>query len=327
MSSHSLRRNYNDPKTVQTKHLRTRRPIYDVDHQKLIEFGQMAYKGVRGHKPKFRYGPGLMGNYLSHSGDHVVRSYARRKRAPKKFGTKVRRAALKLSESKRLTNSLEINASLASLTMFRHEVFQRLRHARTQAANSEEGHALIAERFMQGAHCFIRGAKIDIRITNLSTTNPTDVRVFCGWRKGNQVRQSDGLKNSLAIFKDSRDKEGSRQLNETDAVSRGVLWRAIYTPIDKSDFHLEKEFKLRLGPSQSTEDHAGDDFKILKWWWEMQNKKLSTNSTIDSTGTDLQWEKACSFYPVVYVYHASPTVGGTGNIFYEISSQLYWRDP
>jgi len=257
-------------------------------------------------------------------------SYRRGRRM--RAGTKVRKHALGLFEGKRKLEIVRSNPAVAARFITRLNLLENFGAGITVPTGGDS----IVSSVFAGRECFIRGFKMNWLISNLSPTQPVDVRIICGWRN---INAYDGLNISAdvsAIFKNTTNKKAPVKLDETAHGSStadngdNAYWMLGNAPISKKHFHCEKDITFRLGPTAIEQEQLfGSNVKRLSFWWELNNKRFQVKKSLLSTAATADLESNANWWPVVYYYHTTPLTTGTGpaSVDYNKSWQCFYKDP
>jgi len=269
--------------------------------------------------------------------NRVVNRKRYRRRRKLRYGTKIRKQALGLFEGRRLVVvQTYLNAApVAARAIGRVPLTVPLTNPTSDISlNASE----VVQKTMSGVSCFLRGFKINMLMSNESTTTPVDVRIICGWRKfySNVDTAPNTNFNRFHIFKNTITKRAPVQLDDTANGSTGgtsstqdvyMLGKA---PLSSKYFHCEKDFSFRLGPNNTTaEEIFGSNIKRLSFWWDLKNKQYRLKAALAPGATESQAEQAASFFPCVYFYHTTPLQpnAATADVNYYMSHTIYWKDP
>jgi len=292
--------------------------------KKMPQLHRRRYGGTKKRRAGYRSASQRAGAY---NPVHYRRTGRRRRRYRKlRWGTKVRKQALGLFEGKRNVVAKEEKPAFAQNTLWRVEMFEPFV---TDVAGTEIGD--IKSNEFSGRVIHIRGIKFNLWMFNKTVTHPVVVRVICGWRKVYaDIGTAGHAINRNSIFKNTDTGERARNLTECAAWQRNVTWRQHQIPIDKQAFKVEKDMTIHLGPSdKEDEQNHGNALKQFSFWWEMNNRKLTTRVDIDSADDTETRLKKLSYNPVVMVYHCNPEVGTdvTSLVDYKYDYCVYWKDP
>jgi len=305
--------------------------------------------------PKSRYHGGSYGGRSS-GGNRIVNRKrfrrGRRRGRRLRWGTRVRREALKLGEGLRYTERNSA-VSVDRNDPVRYRFFEQLRTAVGsdvgtsieqfgQSVVGQDGAAAtsVSGTVMTGLKAKMRGVKVNMMFVNQwndSAAVPPavkrgaiDVRIICGWRKGNQsiVHTNAG---DLAIFRNKGNTESGLNLANTEPNKEGRPWDTMKASLDKQKYVFAKDMVFRLGPNSvdgTIDTPYGPFAKKVSFWWEFNNKELSLLRGEASPG-DL-FQQRCNWYPMMWIYHTPAFAAvGAGKAFveYNVSWRLYWRDP
>jgi len=319
--------------------------------------GRNLYNDFKFEKvmPKSRYHGGSYGGRSS-GGNRIINRKrfrrGRRRGRRLRWGTRVRREALKLGEGLRYTER-NTAISVDRNDPVRYRLFAQLRTAvGSDVATSIEqlGESTIGQQgnssvsasgtLMTGLKAKMRGVKINMMFVNqwndTDATPPAvqrgamDVRIICGWRKGNQsiVHTQQG---DLTIFKNKGNTESGLQLANTEPLREGRPWDSMKASLDKQKYIFAKDMVFRLGPNSQSgtiDTPYGPFAKKVSFWWEFNNKELSLLRGEPNSG-DL-FQQRCNWYPMMWIYHTpafADVAAGKAFCEYNVSWRLYWRDP
>jgi len=332
--------NYGDPKHVSPKRGRGKRGSSSVvitpdRNQMPLRRRYSGKRSRRGHH-------GSAATYRAGASNPIVYRRSRKRRGRRRrlrWGTKVRKQALGLFEGKRYVTPLATQNDVASSEVQRIALLPGLLRDFDKDTHDDvpglvdvsqpQGSATIATSKFKGLQFMIRGCKFNMLVKNESLILPIVVRVICGWRRtyADMGGTAMGV-NTLHIFRNTDDKTRMVPLNLTAAAQRGAAWRNINAPIDKTAFHVEKDFSFHLGPKDANEEQVhGSAVKSISFWWEMRNKRMNFISDLLPTDSALDKENKMTWYPVVMFYHQSPESGAAvvADYFYDFC--VYYKDP
>jgi len=335
---------YSDPKHVSPKRQSGKRGSSSViitpDRQQMPL--RRRYNGTRSrrgyHASRATYRAGA-GNPIVHR----KLGKRRRRRRRLRWGTKVRRSALGLFEGKRYVQPLAVQSNVLANAVQRIALLPGL--IRNFDKDTQDnvgaptdvsqpmGSQTIQTAKVTGLQCMIRGCKFNMLVTNEGELNPVVVRMICGWRRtyADMGGTAMGV-NTLHIFRNTDDKTKMVPLNLTAAAQRGAVWRNPNAPIDKTAFHVVKDFTFHLGPKGSTttpneEAIHGNNTKSLSFWWEMHNKRMNFISDLLPGDSALDKENKMTWYPVVIFYHSCPENAIEPFCTYSYDFCVYYKDP
>ena len=247
-------------------------------------------------------------------------------------GTRVRKHALGLFEGKRKLEVVRTNPAVAARLVTRINLLENFGAGVTVPSGGDN----IVESVFAGRECFVRGFKMNWLISNLSATQPVDVRLICGWRNINAYDTLNISSDTSAIFKNTTNKKAPVKLNETAHGSSVTLngdnayWMLGNAPISKKHFHCEKDMTFRLGPTAIEQEQVfGSNVKRISFWWELNNKRFQVKKSLLSTAATADLESNANWWPVVYYYHTTPLATGTqaATVDYNKSWQCFYKDP
>jgi len=286
---------------------------------------------------------GSMATYKAGASNPVVyrrRGKRRRRRRKLRWGTRVRKAALGLYEGKRYVQPVAVQNNVAAGTLQRIALLPGLLQNTDKDTHDDVidptdvsqplGVSTIATSKITGLEFLIRGAKINMLVTNDTVTQPVVVRVICGWRRtfADMGETAMGV-NTLHIFKNTDNKTRMVPLNLTAAAQRNAEWRNVNAPIDRKAFYVAKDFSFHLGPKAAAEEAVhGNNTKSISFWWEMRNKRMQFISDLLPTDSALAKENKMTWYPVIMFYHQSPESNAAGIVVdYTYDFCVYYKDP
>ena len=305
------------------------RQLYDSWERSRVPPHRPQNVGV--NMPRPQGGSGYAG-YRSGRFNRIIsrkRGRSRGRRRKLRFGTQVRKQALGLFEGKRYGRVQAFNGVLSNV-MSRFEPMDLMTTYETPAADTAQGMLTIPTGLRQGLKIFVRGIRIQLHIRNNQATQPVDVRIICGWRKHSALGKA--LLDPPAeyyhwIFKNRSTTQEPVALNATTEFLN-MPCSTVMAPLASSKhFVCAKDMVIRLGANNGGDENAGENFHLMKIWWELNNKinKLEKDDT-DSVPGDA--EQLMDWYPVVYVYHTDPSnVTPTSDVTYNFYSKVYWKDP
>lgn len=261
-------------------------------------------RGPNGRRP-YRRMPyyGSAGGYSSRSN----RIYYRKRRGRRRrlrWSTRVRRAALRLGEGKRVgLSNFTTYVARAQNTIHRFELLSGFRMMTGTEVNVDQTPDNTTNNLLiRGNSTRIRGIKVHMLLRNTSATNPVDFRIICGWLK----RQPQGTAveaRELWIFKDKATNQGAQLLANTWAGTN-ASYETPQVPVDRNIFYVAKDMVVRLGQNSAGTSDEGPGSKKIQFWWEMNYKQFRFDQNITVASGD-QTEANANFYPCIYVYHAT----------------------
>ena len=271
------------------------------------------------------------------------RGKRRRRRRKLRWGTRVRRSALGLFEGKRYVTPVAVQNDVAKDDVQRIALLPGLIQNTDKDTHDDVpglvdvsqplGVASIQTSKVTGLQMMIRGCKFNITVKNDSTV-PIVVRFICGWRRTFADMGGTAMgTNALHIFRNTDNNTRMVPLNLTAAAQRGAVWRNITAPIDKTAFHVEKDFTFYMGPKPATAEGSeaetlhGNNFKSISFWWEMYNKRMNFISDLLPGDSALDKENKMTWYPVVMFYHTNPENAGIAVADYSYDFCVYYKDP
>jgi len=281
--------------------------------------------------------------FRSGVGNPVVsrkRTKRRGRRRRLRWGTRIRKQALGLFEGKRYVQPVAVLSNVASSDVQHVAMLPGLLQNTDKDTHDDVidptdvsqplGVSTIATSKITGLEFMIRGAKINMLCVNDSTTLPVVVRVICGWRRtfADMGGTAMGV-NTLHIFRNTDNKTRMVPLNLTAAAQRNAPWRNSAAPIDKTAFHVEKDFTFMLGPKAPDEEQVhGNSHKSISFWWELNNKRMKLISDLLPGDSALEKENKMTWYPVIMFYHQShETSAPTSTVDYYYDFCVYYKDP
>lgn len=236
-------------------------------------------------------------------GRYTKRRFGRKR---SRWGVRVRRAAVKLSESKRLydvsggsLNDVEAGSSaLVSIPLC------RVPHYETSPGSDSKNTRM-------GVTILPTGVSLKMQFENLKDTEDMVVRIIVGWKKYNR-----GAGENDDIFM-NKEFETNQELD-----TLGSYFEKMIAPLDKKQFVKRRDFKIGLTGKRATE--FGTTSKMIKLWIPM--KKFIKYEANSVSGSETQ-----TYDPIVYMYcyNKSGTALATGAnaIRYNIERCFYFRDP
>ena len=210
-----------------------------------------------------------------------VRSGGRRRKL--RWGTRVRQQALGLFEGKRFGTTLTNTAILTNIVK-RHVPFVGMLTAVAPGVGADLGGAnTIAKSDRVGMKIWVRGIATTLHVVNNSTTAACDIRIIAGWRRKVATGQTAADAGArLDIFRNRQTAQDCVNITETnEGINLPVT--TISAPLASSKyFYCAKDMVVRLGPSSAGNTSEGSNFRLIKMWWELNNKINSMEK--DSVG-------------------------------------------
>lgn len=270
--------------------------------------------------------------YRSGRANRVVSRKRRRtrfRRRKLRWGTRVRKQALGLFEGKRHGTTLTNTAVLTNIVKRHGPMTGMITATAPGAASSLGGINTISRATRVGMKIHVRGIKTMLHIVNNSTTDPVDIRIIAGWRRNiadGQARDDEASKN--AIFRNKHTQQSSVLLTNThEGTSMPVT--TITAPLTSSKYlYCWKDMVVRLGPKASGDTSEGSGFKLIKLWWELNNK-INTIQKDDTVDAANDADLFLDWYPQYWVFGVNPADhnGANANFTLEWHSTVYWKDP
>jgi len=290
----------------------------------------------------------------SSGGNRIVRRRRFRggRRRRLRWGTRVRREALKLGEGLRFTQR-NILISSDALNVERYRFFYQIRTAVGADVGTsieqlgasvvgQDGSATTSNSgtLMTGLKAKMRGIKINMMFVNKWSDDTAvapapgkgaiDVRIICGWRKGNSGIVHTAA-NDKKIFKNKGSTEGRLLLEDTNEIKEGRTWDAMKASTDSTNYVFAKDMVFRLGPNSASgtvDSPYGPFAKKVSFWWELNNKELALDR--GEQGSSDEFQSRCNWYPLMWIYHTpafATAPSGKALVDYNVSWRVYWRDP
>jgi len=167
----------------------------------------------------------------------------------------------------------------------------------------------LQKNFRQGTEIVANGCRIELHFQNALPSTAVRIRVIMGYKKYNRLaaQKDDIFLNPL----NDTNEELTTSLAYTDTI---------FATVDKRQFVKFKDFTIRLGGS--TESTSMEQFKSMKIWWPMKNRKIKFEGFSESAENQT-WD------PYMLVYATNETgvlIAGTiATISYR--TLFYFKDP